>query len=385
MIETFFPNADDFDEMADHLASIAYALGGQVDVSDWQGIQKAVKLGIAPSIFPVGTQLMVNHSTYGDVPYTVVAHNHFKNAQSKDAPTMTLMCQEVLLPSNLSDSYAPVPVNYDAYEAFYYAENELPAGTYNITLPYSIGAWEAGTYNFLLGDIDPYPKGTRLYLVTTPDEEPMIEAYHYESNTWLGGEHLSKGDVGTSLGTFAVDLNHLHRALYGSNNYKESAIRHYLNNDEERSTEFTLLGKYDRPSPWLRSNDGFIYGLDSGLRDVIVDVIVPCTTNDTFESPDSDTVVGEPYTLVDKVFLPSATELGYNVGNSATNSVVLPYFKNATNEMRIRYYNNVPRRYWTRTPESRNAFGVVCADIGGGMTNIQAYNTSGIVPMFNIG
>ena len=382
MIETFFPNADDFDEMADHLASIAYALGGQVDVSDWRGIQKAVKLGLAPSIFPIGTQLMVNHSLYGDVPYTVVAHNHFKNAQSKDAPTMTLMCQEVLLPSNLSSSYAPIPVNYDAFEAFYYAEKGLPAGTYYITFPYNVVNWGVGAYNFTIGDL---PAGTSLCFATTPEEALIIEAYHYPTNSWYGDAHVTNGAIGTSLGTFAVDLNHLHRALYGSNNYKESAIRHYLNNVNARSTGFALHGKYDRPSPWLLANDGFIYGLDSGLRDVIVDVIVPCSANDTFESPDSDTVVGEPYTLVDKVFLPSATELGKNVSNSASDSAALPYFKNATNEMRIRYYEGVPRRYWTRSPESRNSFGVECVNIDGGMTNIQAYNSSGIVPMFNIG
>ena len=387
MIENYFPNAEDFDEMADHLASIAYALGRQVDVSDWRGVQDAVKKGLAPTIFPIGTQLMVNHSTYGDVPYTVVAHNHFKNAQSKDAPTMTLMCQKVLLPSNLSSSYAPVPVSYDAPEAFYRAEKELRDEIYNVTVPYTVGELEAGTYNFSLVDSDmqAYPIGTRLCLTTIADGSPIVELYHYESNSYLGDAHLTKGDKGISLGTFGVELNHLHRVLYGSNNYSESAIRHYLNNEAAKPTKHILHGEYDVPAGWINTNDGFIYGLDSGLRDSIVEVIVPCTTNDTFESPNSDTVVGEPYTLVDKVFLPSATELGYNVGNSATNSAVLPYFKNATNEVRIRYYNDVPRRYWTRTPENRNAFGVVCAGIDGAMTNIQASNSSGIVPMFNIG
>ena len=66
MSKVMFPNSAQFDEMNVNLAKIAKAVGGQVDVSTWAGVQRAVRMGIAPDIFPIGTQLLVKHSVYGD-------------------------------------------------------------------------------------------------------------------------------------------------------------------------------------------------------------------------------------------------------------------------------------------------------------------------------
>ncbi len=377
MFENFFPNADDFDEMAEHLASIAYALGGQVDVSTWSGIQKAVRLGIAPTVLPVGTQLMVSHSEYGDKRYTVVAHNHFKNAKDSDAPTMTLMCDEVL----------PPLLQFDSDEAFYYIDHyqyNLRAGTYNITLPYALGEWEAGTYYFeLTNDL---PEGTSLYFADYPGS-PLLQiiAYHYPTRTSYGAYNITMGDKGTSLGTFVVDLNHPHRTVYGSNNYKESPIRQFLNSTSE-SGNWTSQTKYDRPPNWVSLVDGFLKGLDAELRDTLVEVIVPCSANNTFESPDSDTKAGESYTVIDTVFLPSATELGCVSNTVTSDSATLPYFKGSSNAMRIKYdANNTPRWYWTRSPEGRTSFSMGIIDGAGKLMGRSAIDGSYVSPMFNIG
>lgn len=382
MIENYFPNAADFDEMANHLASIASALGERVDISTWSGIQRAVQMGVAPTVLPVGTQLSVNHSVYGTKKYVVVAHNHFKDAKDDTAPTMTLMCQEVLLPSNNRNSYNPLPTSYDVREAFYYVDKELPAGTYNFTVPYAVDGLGAGTYYFTSPTL---PVGTMLHFASLSDDEAtIILAENFQTPISINDMHVSKGNVGTSLGAFSVELNHFERVLYGSNNYKESGVHQYLNSDVAKSTEYAPLTKYDIPSLITYMNGGFLNGLDANLRSTLVDVIIPCSANNTYESPDSDTKAGESYTVIDKVFLPSTRELGYKSNSFATDST-LPYFKNATNEMRIRYYNSVPRRYWTRVPESRSSFGVECINIDGSMVNIPAVNESGIVPMFNIG
>lgn len=374
MFENFFPNADDFDEMAEHLASIAYALGGQVDVSTWSSIQKAVRLGIAPSIFPIGTQLMVNHSEYGNKQYTVVAHNHYKNAKDSDSPTMTLMCNEVL----------PPLIIFDSPEAFYCTNTELPVGVYNFTIPYTVEERESGTYYFETTNILPF--GTSLYIPDHPDSPLFhVTAYHYPTRTYYGDYVVSKGNNGTSLGTFGVELNHTHRIDYGSNNYKESPIRQFLNSASE-SGNWTSQTKYDRPPNWVNNVSGFLKGLDAELRDTLVEVIVPCSANNTFESPDSDTKAGESYTVVDKVFLPSATELGC-FGNGITNdSETLPYFKNATNDMRIKYDNDTtPRFYWTRTPENNTSFSMEIINSSGKATSRKAVEGSYVTPMFNIG
>ena len=48
----FFPNSGQFDKMNENLEKIAKAVGSQVDISTWGGIQKAVRAGIAPDILP---------------------------------------------------------------------------------------------------------------------------------------------------------------------------------------------------------------------------------------------------------------------------------------------------------------------------------------------
>ena len=374
MIENYFPNAEDFDEMADHLDAIAHALGEQVDVSDWSGIQKAVKLGIAPKIFPIGTRLTVNHSKYGDMEYTVVAHNHFKNAQSKDAPTMTLMSNNVL----------PPLIQFDSGEAFYQTDTEMLAGKYGFTIPYTIGEWKAGNYYFTL--YDTLPAGASFYFGSTPDEVAMqILVENFSTSTYYTMLHASLGNGDTNLGTFGVELNHTHRIYYGSNNYKESAIRQVLNSTSQAG-DWKPQTKYDHYPNWVELTDGFLNGLDSGLRDTIVDVVVPCSANNTFESPDSETTVGGAYTVIDKVFLPSANELGC-FGNTISNdSDTLPYFKNASNDMRIKYdKNSTPRFYWTRTPENNTSFGMEIINEGGKATGRKAIEGSYVAPIFNIG
>lgn len=374
MVENFFPNADDFDEMAEHLASIAYALGGQVDVSSWSGIQKAVKLGIAPSIFPIGTQLTVNHSKYGDMKYTVVAHNHFKNAQSKDAPTMTLMSHNVL----------PSLIQFDNGEAFYQTDTEMLTGTYWFTIPYTIGEWKAGSYYFTV--YDSLPAGANFYFGSTPDEEAMlILVENFSTSTYYTTLHAAPGVGETNLGTFGVELNHTHRIYYGSNNYKESPIRQVLNSALPAG-DWKPQTKYDTYPNWVRMTDGFLNGLDSTLRDTIVEVVIPCSANNTFESPDSETTVGKAYAVTDKVFLPSANELGCFGNGIINDSETLPYFKNATNDMRIKYDKDAtPRFYWTRTPENNTSFSMEIIDSSGKATGRKAVEGSYVAPMFNIG
>lgn len=371
MLENLFPNADDFDEMAEHLASIAYALGEEVDVSDWRGIQKAVQLGVAPTVFPIGTQLTdANNRTY-----IVVAHNHFKTAHIKDAPTMTLMLKDVL------SFKAP----YDVMEAFYRTDAELPPANYLVTLPYTVGERAAGTYSVTIDTT--LPAGTTLHFPFGADDGAFtVEAHHYPSNTYYGEFDMSLGSNGISLGTLGVELNHTHRVFYGSNNYKESAIRQYLNSNAIESGIWVSQTKYDRPAAWLSDSYGFLRNLDSGLRDILVEVIVPCSTNDTFESPDSTTKAGETYTVIDKVFLPSANELGYYSNGIVNDSTTLPYFNKVDNAMRIKYHNDTPVKYWTRSPEGRTSFSVGIINGNGAVDFARANDTECyITPMFNIG
>ena len=379
------PNSNQFDLMNAHLAKIATALGGQVDVSTWEGVQRAVRMGIAPNILPVGTQLVVHHSVYGDRLYDVVAHNYLKSARNAESPTMTLLSHDIL-----------ARMQYDAPEAFYYAKNApLPAGTYNFTLATSIEQWTAGTYYFTLGQ--ELPQGGCLCINGNPSA-PMeggfsdVTAYSsLDASVQIGSYLITPGSNGTSLGTFGVELNHVHRVAWGSNNYSESAIRQYLNSTAEAGKVWQGKTKFDRPPSWAATTAGFAAGFDDDFLAVVGEVVLPCVTNSTYETPEStQTPAGQKYKIAgDKFYLASLTEVfGTTNDVLADDSVKFPYYQYAdgtiSNVTYTKYISGAPTSWWLRTPINRNAGGVSIITSG----NVSAYqyasNSYGVVPACTI-
>lgn len=376
MSKILLPYAEQFDEMNRHLSSIAGALSYDVDISTWEGIQKAVRVGVAPRLIPVGTQLVVNHSAYGEKLYDVVAHNYFKSAHDKYAPTMTLLSHDILFTAQ-----------FDAQEAFYYADTKLPAGTYNFTLPAAISPWEAGTYVFTLTkDI---PVGGQLCItVVDTDGNEELRVFAYASNTTTNISEqcpLGKGNGGTSLGTLGVELNHSNRVFYGSNNYKESAIRQLLNSTSPSGSVWKPQTKFDRPPSWNTSRAGFAGGFDEDFLSIIGAVIAPCAANNAYESPDSTTMKGGKYTITDKFYLASQREIfGTSTGLISDDSVLFPYYDGATNADHIKYREGSVGGWWLRSSNSlyTHAPRVVIGE--GSLENISAYRDVGIVPAFTI-
>lgn len=343
----FFPNSTQFDKMNEYLEMIAKAVGSQVDISTWGGIQKAVRAGIAPDILPIGTQLLVQHNVYGDMLYDVVAHDYFKSVHDDKAHTMTLMCHNLL----------PI-MQFDGYEAFYYAETELPAGTYNFALPKDTDEWKRGTYQFTL--TKPLPEGGLLMLNGSTDV-PIVGSVTvdaYDSQTATGateGCQISLGSSGTNLGNFGAELNDFSRSVYGSNNYKESAIRQFLNSSAEVGKVWTPQTKFDRPPSWGNTVAGFMRGLDDDFLSRVGAVIVPCSANSVYEAPDSTVVKGSTYTVNDRFYLASQKEIFGATSNTVEDdSVLFPYYEGATNTDRIKYRasDGGASSWWTRTPHA---------------------------------
>ena len=370
------PNKDQWQKMNEHLSNIAGALGSQVDISTWEGVQRAVRAGIAPDVLPIGTQLLVSHSVYGDKLYDVVAHDYFKSAADENAHTMTLMC------------HSPITMlPYDSSEAFYYAENELPAGTYNFTIDSAYGSWGVGTYQFTLTKA--LPKGGQL--CTNGDigaalTERKVDAYASRTTTEVSETvAITSGNVGTSLGTLGKELNHVQRVSSGSNNYKESALRQFLNSSATAGNVWTPQTKFDRPPEWVSSAPGFMNGLDSDFLDVVGKVIVPCAANAIYESPDSTTVAGQKYTVADKFYLASQAEIvGTFIDTSVDDSVLFPYYEGATNIDRIKYGGGFAVYWWTRSvyPWFANVHRSI--NVEGSAYNLLPYGTANCVPVFTI-
>ena len=372
------PTAEQFDELNKNLVNIATALGLEIDTSTWAGVQKVLRVGAAPRLLPVGTQITVNHKVYGEMQYDVVAYDYFKSAKSPNSHTMTLMCHD-LLPS----------MQIDSREAFYTntSSNLMAPGTYNFTITTSYNSWKAGTYQFTTSQ--PIVPNGQLAIEGPPSSEitnSVVTLYSGPTSTdAMESVVITSGSGGTSLGTLGIELNTAGRCAYGSNNYKESAIRQFLNSTAEAGKVWTPQTKFDRPPAWAKTTAGFMAGLDDEFLSVVSNVIVPCVSNNTYESPDSTVAVGSKYTVQDKFYLASLREI---VGGTDIalddGSKLLPYYNGATSTDLIKYRDGAAYNWNLRTPNKDGASIIHRISNTGAVIQSGVQDTYGLAPMCTI-
>lgn len=334
---------------------------------------------LAPRILPVGSVIEINHSVYGKKPWAVLGHDIHKNAHNPNGHTMTIGAIPVL--GN---------VQFDAPEALFYANDALDAGTYCFTTD-GYDRWVAGTYRFTLtqavpkgGQIrisDPYPHQGALTLAKVSTYSSRTATSAIESNI-----AIASGSEGTSLGiTGEGNLNHIQRVAYGSNNYKESAMRQFLNSSAAAGSVWTPQTNFDVPPSWMNNTDGFLNGMDSDLLGVVCDTVVKCGSNNVYEAPDSSVTKDGTYTVNDKFFLLSNREIGFT-NDIDDGSVLLPYYIGATNADRIKYNaSGVAAIWWERTPNSGSANNVRRLSADGSLHFSTAGGAVGLAPACAIG
>ena len=257
-------------------------------------------------------------------------------------------------------------VAVDAAEALVYCPNGLAAGAYSFTVKNQ--AWYTADndkdYYFTLTQA--VPEGGQLVLAITHNaamEGKSIKSYASATSTdVIETATLSATPIAgaTSLGNTdgqSENVNHMHRAIMGSNNYKESAIRQWINSKAPKNTWWTPTNVFDRPVGYTTSH-GLLHGMDSDFLAVVGTVTVPCKTNNTFEL--SGWTLNTAYTVKDKFFLPSRDELGYGYENVAEGSVFKLY-DGVDNVQCIKYdiaAQTTARGWWHRSPIPSYAYGV---------------------------
>lgn len=352
------PSRDQWEKLNAYLSDIANALSTQVDTSDWTSVQRAVQLGIAPTVFPVGTQFTVSHSTFGDIVFDVVAHDLYEVAKRDKTydgemrHSMTLLFHHSIMTMEFNGMG----------EAFYYADNELPAGTYNFTLTESLDKWEVGTYQFTLSKA--LPKGGLLILSGDSNSSlTTCKVYLAEdqyTKDWDTMSNVTLGSNGTNLGTFGNELNHVARVSHGSSNYAESDIRLWLNEHTDGSTPIWQPRTKFQYSPFWRSDttgfyDEFFTGIDDvTFRGILRCVKLPCLANSVYESPDSSIKPGEEYIIdSDYFYIPSQKEImGYS-SFANDSSKLFPFYEGASSLDYIKYQDGVKKSWWTRSCDNR--------------------------------
>lgn len=357
-----------------YLKYIAAGVGVGYTPKSFVEIQQAVRAGRHKELFSIGDQLICIRNNVRIV-WDIIGMDIDTPSDPQYTHSLTLLMHE---PYDF--------IQFNAPQAMYYAETELNAGTYNVTPKngWSGGMGNGKTYQFTL--TKPVPAGGQIVWVGAWDKDPL----NYKINTYSDPTSTAAIETVTPTeggeGTALVIINHPHRMCYGSNNYKESAIRQLINSDKEAGAVWVPQTKYDRPPSWYTSKAGFINGLDADFLSVIGK-----TKKKTVRCRLIDTGVDE---VNDKFFLLSRSEIYTGSEYSDIDEgTPYPYFANYSeytspnagdDKNRIKYKNGTPQWWWGRTPYSGNASYVRYVYISGQLDSGAASSTGGGVLACNI-
>ena len=289
----------------------------------------------------------------------------------------------------------PTTMMLDAPEALYYAENGLVAGTYCFTIPngYETAYGGGKTYNFTLTkDVEPGGQLTFNWAYNTQASNSKITSYKSDVFTVIESNiSVAEGSAGTSLGTTngeSLNLNHIHRVRFGSNNYVQGAIRQFLNSSENVGSVWQPQTKFDRPPTWNSEMSGFLRDLDSNFLAVVGISRKVVGINNLTDG-------GGYVTFEDKFFLLSKSEVyGGNESAFINEGEPYPYYSNysdlstaghGNDTNRIKNRNGSAQVWGLRTAITSSGSHFRTVNTTGGLGNFYANNKgNGIAPACNI-
>lgn len=371
-----------------------YDMSKPLSPDTWEDVGKILERGLAPKYWEPGDQLKVKKtigSTTEELVFDILGFDYDTPIDANVKHTMSLAMHSV---------YSGHGIPFDSPEATFYFANGLPAGTY--TYKYN------GTdYSFTLTTgWSPNTQVTGSTAQLTPYIKGALNASGEETPT------AAAGTEGTSLGTavnntgssttltidgvnYPVEMNACYRVSNGSNNWLTSSIRQYLNSNAAGAASgqiaswWTPQTGFDRPTK--STTPGFLYGIEQGFLDLLVDVKKRTRLYDgdvTGTYKDSD----------EKVFLLSQTEINLTVERNVyensfgtdrtfTNVLTTPYplYVGAGNADRIKYQGSTAKYWLLRGPFPFSPILVRRVGTDGGLSYQYAHLFDNIVPALCVG
>lgn len=352
------------------------------DGADWHYGDTAVSLA-AYGITVAGTaklgDAVVVHETTNKLKFDIIGIDHDTPSDSQFKHSLTLQ---------LHDLYQTI--QFDSTEAIYYAREELPAGTYNFTLPagYDTNSGGGKTYQFTL--TKPVPAAGQIMFPWAYQQQAAttkVSTYvNANASAVIETVSVKEGSEGTSLGTAdgtVSDLNHIHRARYGSNNWAESDLRMRLNSSAAPGGTWTRQSKFSHKPSWADAESGFLRGVDPDFLSVLGEVTKVTVLNTLTDGEGSET-------STEKIFLLSRSEVYGNLEKGIDEGAAYPYYKNysdfagkndGSDTNRIKYQSNgTPYYWWLRTPNIGNANYVRYVNPSGAVISSFASSSVGLAP-----
>lgn len=340
--------------------------------NQWESVQRIVRNGTASKIFPIGTKMYCRRG-HDILEWDVIGVDHDTPTDPQFTHSLTLQLHYCF----------PTPMQFDAPEAFYYAENGLEAKTYHFT----VGSTD---YQFTLeSDITAESQLILNFTGTTPTSIFVSETVGGDFVKDTNGiNNLTIAVTPGSGGDELTGVNNIARVRYGSNNYKESAIRQWLNSSAVAGSVWAPQTNFDRPPLWAENTAGFMNGMDADFLGVIgktAKVTVRNTVTDGGGYDETD----------DYFFLLSRSEVyGGAEVNSVNEGTAYPYYSDnsyldtpgtGNDSNRVKYLSGTPTYWWDRTPYSGDGITVRIVNPTGGIGGSGANNSSyGAAPGCNI-
>ncbi len=281
-------------------------------------------------------------------------------------------------------------LQYSARQAAFAFPEGLAAGTYKFT----VGAhpWVAGDVNKVLtftlanaiaaggqlvfnGSYNATLVGTTITAFTSTTSTTAAETVT-----------MTEGDTGTDLGTILRSktdaINSIDRALIGSNNWLESAMRQYLNSDKTAGSVWTPQTVFDRPPTWASATAGFLNGKSA-------DFLSHIGTAKKITGLNSISDGGGTAVHDEKVFLLSRSEVFMGDEYTGGEDTPYAYYKNysdnqspstSADKNRIKYHAGAAKNWWLRSPNAGNASTVRLVISSGAWNHVYAVNAYGVAP-----
>lgn len=356
--------------------------------TSWEEFRKAVRSGKAQSLYPVGTKLYENWGDTTSDAWIVVDYPTGEDYLDSDLAQQGYTNRVMLMEEKIN--YLR---QFDAIEAWLYAETAIPAGTYRFKIP-NYDATYGGNKTYIFTSTADVPVGGQLTLTWAYQQNPSaVQAYSSSTATstlfnvsiaeWdgttpctdLGTIKLAMSDADSTYGK----LNHIHRARYGSNNYAQSGIRQWFNSDAAANAWWQPTTIFDRPYG-NRNTAGRLNTMDNDMKSIIATPTINCITNNLFESPSLDGTtfaLQTAYTIQDKLFPVTHTEI--NLSSTPNVDSVLSQYIGADNADRIKYRADNGNAYywWLRTPYPTYAYLERHVGTSGALSNYNANSTYG--------
>ena len=358
---------------------------GKIVPTSWNHTQELVHAGLHNKVFHIRDQLTCQKSS-DNLVWDIIGVDHDTPSDPQYTRSMTLQ---------LHDQF-PTAMQFDAPEAFYYCEEGLAAGTYYFTIDstYDPTNNDLSAYQFTL--TQSVPAGGQLTFPWTSEKASAVKVISFASatsTTVIERVGVSEGTDGQNLGNltiagdFSNNLNAIQRVRYGSNNYKESAIRQWLNSSAAAGSVWKPQTKWDRPPAWAATAAGFMNGMDADFLSAIGKTHIITARNTVCDGGGYDE-------MDDYFFLLSRREV--YMGNEVASVIEgkpYPYYSDysdlsapdtVNDSNRIKYRNGTAQYWWLRTPYSGNGGNVRTVYTTGALSGNGAYLSNGVAPACNI-